>query len=250
MKKLSLLCVLSLVAFGCGDDDSSTTTRDGGSTTDSGTTTDGGSEGFNFRTDAPSAYTQVDRSGMPAVSTALVSAPMKNAYNAGSPANDVMGTDCANDVTTCTWAGEFVNSLTGIHQLTPNGGVPLDDQLESLGLTACGNSNEDGGSALACVAQEVATDLMVARLVVPDVITIDTGADAGFPNGRRLSDPVMDITLAILLLDLSVDNQGAGTFLDLDPDMDGDQPLNPDANDIPFKTAFPYVADPHAPGGS
>ena len=56
------LLTSSLLAFGCGDDDPVGTDAGTDSGTDSGTGGD-----FTFRSDAVTAYTQVDRIGMPAV---------------------------------------------------------------------------------------------------------------------------------------------------------------------------------------
>ena len=54
----------------------------------------------------------------------------------------------------------------------------------------------------------------------------------GFPNGRRLADDVVDIELKVL--------EGALTGAKTDVFTDG---VN--ANDVPFTTTFPYVAQPH-----
>jgi hypothetical protein len=62
------------------------------------------------------------------------------------------------------------------------------------------------------------------------------GDTAGFPNGRRLSDDVVDIALRVVM----------GVLLPgHDPDAEtlGD---GVNANDVPFQSAFPYVAYPHA----
>jgi hypothetical protein len=60
-----------------------------------------------------------------------------------------------------------------------------------------------------------------------------TRPDGGrFPNGRRLADPVIDVTLAALFLDLT--KEPVTRFVAL--------PLNPPANDVPFRTVFPYLA--------
>lgn len=77
--------------------------------------------------------------------------------------------------------------------------------------------------------------LTVAGAVVPDTLTINLDAPSGFPNGRRLQDPVIDVTLAILFLDLAT--HGADTFARL--------PLGPAANDRPFLTDFPFMAAPN-----
>ena len=73
-----------------------------------------------------------------------------------------------------------------------------------------------------------------ASLVIPDTIKLNMALPAGFPNGRRLQDPAPDITLAILLLDMT--KHSAATFVNL--------PLNPAVNDLPFLTVFPFAAAP------
>ena len=72
----------------------------------------------------------------------------------------------------------------------------------------------------------------VAGTVVPDTLTLVLGSNAGFPNGRLLSDPVIDVTLAVIFLDLS--RNGPGTLAGL--------PLNPPSNDVPFSSGFPFLA--------
>ena len=78
------------------------------------------------------------------------------------------------------------------------------------------------------------TGVTVAQAVVPDTLTLDLSATSGFPNGRKLADPVIDVTLAVIFLDLSVN--GPGTLAGL--------PLNPPANDVSFRDTFPYLAAP------
>jgi hypothetical protein len=60
------------------------------------------------------------------------------------------------------------------------------------------------------------------------------GDPAGFPNGRRLTDDVLDIAEQVMVGVLT----GAKTSL-------GD---GVDANDVPFRSSFPYVAFPHSGG--
>ena len=74
----------------------------------------------------------------------------------------------------------------------------------------------------------------VAGAVIPDTLTLNLSAPSGFPNGRRLQDPVIDVTLAVIFLDLGV--HSAALFAGL--------PVNPAANDRPFRTSFPYLAAP------
>jgi hypothetical protein len=65
--------------------------------------------------------------------------------------------------------------------------------------------------------------------VPPDVLIYDLKKPAAFPNGRALTDDVVDIVN--------------------DPRvLMNDMPF-PTANDVPFLTSFPYLAEPHAPPG-
>jgi hypothetical protein len=226
-----------LVLGACGDDGMGTPMEDDGGTMDDDAAVPddagGGSDdagemngddagtgpGFQFRDEGPDAYTRVDRMGMPAVSTALITS--KNEYNDDSPADDVMQ---VGDPAAPKWAGEIIDNLTSLHEA-------LDDDLQDAGLTPCG----EPGDASGCVQQEVASGVTVADLVVPDTITIDTTAEAGFPNGRMLPEPVMDVTLAVVLLDL---NEHTPTTL-------AELPLNPTENDVSFPGSFPYLAEPH-----
>lgn len=77
----------------------------------------------------------------------------------------------------------------------------------------------------------------VIDLVIPDTITIWPDRDIGFPNGRLLSDPVIDITLGVILLDINRAGQNAASFAAI--------PLNPPgATKGPIAT-FPFAALPN-----
>jgi hypothetical protein len=78
--------------------------------------------------------------------------------------------------------------------------------------------------------------LTLRSLIVPDTLKLDLSMPSGFPNGRDLDDPVIDITLAALFVDFTVTGQSPATFANL--------PLNPPANDRPFSTTFPFLGPP------
>ena len=145
------------------------------------------------------AADRVDRMGMPAVATAVITS--KNAYNQADPADDAAG----------AFVSEIVANVGALH-------AALDDDLTGLGLTPCATGD--------CVNQ-------AAPFVVPDVIRVAATQAPGFPNGRRLTDQVIDITLALILLDLNTHN--VTTLLG----------VNPTAGDLPFGARFPYLAPPH-----
>ncbi len=123
-----------------------------------------------------------------------------------------------------------------------------------LGLTACGSDPitatpaPTGGvtptptptpgpvsfNVQPCIDQIAVPGRSVAQLVLPDTISIDLGQPSGFPNGRRFDDPVIDVTLAVLLLDLKTHTPG--TLANI--------PLNPGGNIEKVSTTFPYFAPP------
>ena len=201
VRKIVLSSVfLGLVAAGCG----------GGS---SNNTIDTSTE-FSFATDAPTAYTQIDRHGAVEAGTVGIAAakglgiaPVRNLYNASNPVEDATG----------KWVPEITKSVTDLH-------AALDDDLIALGLTPASISK-----ALA----------QAGPVLVPDVIHYNPDQPTSYPNGRKLTDQVVDITIAAAMLDLSVPGQTLRTFADL--------PLNPAANDVSFKGSFPFLADPHSP---
>ncbi len=172
------------------------------STTEDTTT---GWDPFVFAPDPPENYTRVDRMGMPAVATAVIT--NKDMYNAANPTDDEMG----------MFLTEITTNVTGLHGA-------LDDDLLSLipSLVPC--------APVDCLQQ-------AGPLVVPDGLKIDLTIPAGFPNGRALTDQVIDITLAVLLLDLTAMGQTPTTL--------AEDPLNPPANDAEFLPDFPYLAPPN-----
>ena len=163
---------------------------------------------FDFRTDDPSAYNRIDRSGMPAISTALIAS--SDSYNQSDPVDDIAG----------TFVPEILNSLTALHGA-------LDTQLTGLGLTPCTVVGDGTGS---CAAFAV-------PLIIPDTVKLDTSVAAGFPNGRLLTDPVIAVTLAVALLELTGDPAPHA------PDaLVG--VVNPTANDVALPASFPFLAEP------
>lgn len=156
---------------------------------------------YEFDESDPDDYTQVDRMGMPAINTAVISD--KDIYNASGPADDATG----------MFVEQIEGNLSGLH-------AALDDDLMGADLVPCPIGQ--------CLAQ-------AGPLVVPDTLKIDLQQGAGFPNGRLPSDPVMDVTLAVVLLDLTVEGQTALSLVG----------VNPTANDREFSDEFPYFAAPH-----
>lgn len=127
--------------------------------------------------------------------------------------------------------------------------------LAALGLTACSDDDDAPAPPVTmapaptpsptattasfnvtrCLNQSIpGTGFTVAQAVVPDTLTINLAAASGFPNGRKLPEPVIDVTLAVIFLDLTKHA----------PDTLAKLPLNPPANDVAFRASFPYLAPP------
>lgn len=172
------------------------------------------SNDFTFATEGPEAYTLADRHGAVeagtvgiAAAAGLGQAPVRNLYNVSNPLEDASG----------KWVGEITKSVTFLHGA-------LDDDLRAAGL----------------IPASLPTSLAQAGpVLVPDVIHYNPDLPTSYPNGRNLTDQVVDLTIAAALLDLSQGGQTIRTLADL--------PLNPPANDVAFKSNFPYLADPHSP---
>lgn len=168
---------------------------------------------FEFSTATKDRYVRVDRTGEPALATALLSREttvsptgpggailnpgnaantfndQRDALNRGDPVNDAR--DFAGMLTT----GPQSNSLRNIH-------YKLGPALRALGLTPCSTeivtppSDNTQVDISVCVAQ-------AAPVILPDVITFDVNAAPGWPNGRSYDDPVVDRLLAASLLRIS-----------------------------------------------
>lgn len=201
--------VCATLAACSSDDDDNADDMDGDTPTDVVTTDPETTGDFAFSDAAFTDYTRVDRMGMPAVATVLIAS--KDSYNTSSPTDDAAG----------TFVPEIITSLTTLHDA-------LDDDLQGLSLTPCTMVGDGSGT---CVTT-------AAPFIVPDTISIDTSAAAGFPNGRLLTDPVIDVTLALALLELTGDPAPHAVT-----DLVG--VLNPAANDLEFNADFPFLADPH-----
>ena len=85
-----------------------------------------------------------------------------------------------------------------------------------------------------CLDQVATPGATVANLVVPDTLKLDLSKPSGFPNGRTLSDPVVDIMIAYVFLDLTKHSPMALANL----------PLDPSGNDVPLRSDFPYLGLP------
>jgi hypothetical protein len=178
------------------------------------------------------SFVQVSRLGMPLVNEVVIPVGLKDYFNASKPTADgaalplvqnpelprllnaVYGTEIPDsdpDTPGIQRADLISVFLTGVDGLNmPDGGTPSEMVRLNMSIPPC---------SMTC-----------SRLGVID------GDLAGFPNGRRLSDDIIDVSLRVVLGVLLPDHQALA-------DTIGD---GVDQNDVTFNSAFPYVGYPTA----
>jgi hypothetical protein len=140
---------------------------------------------------------QIDRKGRPAINTVFIPAnpfepnepSQKNSFNAGQPKDDQ-----------AKWRGEVVDTLKTLFSLNDGAGDDSSDDAKQI----------EG----------------LADVLLPDILTFDTGKADGFLNGRQLADDVIDAELSLI-------TEGAATTDCVSK------------NDRKFWPNFPYLATPH-----
>lgn len=176
------------------------------------------------------AFTQVSRLGMPLVNEVVIGLPDKDAFNASEPKDD---SQFATYVTNPTLPEllEILFSSAGAE--APNN-FPRNDLVTAF-LTGVPGLNQPAGVAAAEMLR-----LNPAIAAVPessqDDLGVLAGDNAGFPNGRRPIDDVVDAALRVAMGALTSDAPNRNT-----PFTDGVRvdPLN-------IQEAFPYLATPIA----
>ncbi len=184
------------------------------------------------------AYTQVSRLGMPLVNEVVIALQDKDRFNSSEPIND----------------GQFLKYVTNPElpklltllypSLFPTVPATPRNDLVTVFLTGVPGLNQPAnvrpGEMLRLNVETppapYSDGAWGKRLGVLD------GDVAGFPNGRRLSDDVVDIELKV----------AAGVLLGT-PLFPGTTPVpnagaltqSIPANDVPFMEHFPYLAAPH-----
>ena len=146
-------------------------------------------ETYDLDVAAPTTLRQIDRTGVPAVNVVLVPAARKDEYNMGSPEEDANGRFAADIVATLKALGTDDTNIGILAQVAVVHGDYLRLNLNTAN-TGTGGGNNSG---------------------------------AGFPNGRRLGDDVVDTLLFFIA------NQKP-------------LPDNVNANDVPFQDTFPFLA--------
>lgn len=170
-------------------------------------------------------FVQVSRLGNPLVNELLIPTQRKDEWNRGTPRDD--GRKFAN-----FFREPILAAL--INQLYPgvvNAPERNRDDIEAIFLTGLPNLNNTGTTR----AEMLRLNLSIAPTAAVGAgnrLGVVGGDNAGFPNGRRLEDDVIDIAEKAVAGAL----KGNAVALLLGDGVNG--------NDVPFQQTFPYQADP------
>ena len=173
------------------------------------------------------AYVQVSRLGQPLVNEVVIPRAAKDIFNSINPTEDAAALPYVLDPE----VPKLLSALFGI-QSPPS---PRQD-LVTIFLTGIPGLNQPPGVR---PSEMLRLNTGVTPSMNPNPMGVLGGDIAGFPNGRRLTDDVVDIALRAMAgaTPLTAQyNQGINAQL-------GDGVA---INDKVFLTVFPYVATPHA----
>ncbi|MFC0842690.1 DUF4331 domain-containing protein [Streptomyces noboritoensis] len=170
------------------------------------------------RKNASGGWSQVSRLGMPLVNEVVVPLKDKDKFNASAPWNDA-------DFLPYVTKPELPKLIESIYKIKAPA-EPRND-LVSVFLTGVKDLNQPPNVR---PAEMIRLNTAIAPSSSPKRLGVLDGDTAGYPNGRRLADDVVDISLQV------VEGELTGAKNDL-----GDA-VN--ANDAEFGKSFPYVALP------
>ncbi len=175
-------------------------------------------------------WVQVSRMGNPLVNEVVSSVALKDAFNNLPPAKDASTQGLVDRVN----SPEVPKRIQKIYGL-PAPATPRKD-LFSVFLTGVKGLNQPSNVTPAEMLRLNTNTPVTAN---PNRLGVLAGDKGGFPNGRRLTDDVVDIEVQTLEGALQTD----GSVKLVKALAAGDGVNN---NDVPFESQFPYVALPHA----
>jgi hypothetical protein len=169
-------------------------------------------------------WVQVSRLGNPLVNEVVIPLGKKDKFNRTTPDRDA---ELYGKYVTDPELAKVLNALFMIN--APETG--RTDIVQAL-LQGIPGLNEHSGKFAGTPVDTLKLNLGVPASATPDRFGVIGGDTAGFPNGRRLTDDVVDIELQVI----------AG-FL-----VDNKVPLGDgvDQSDVPYLDQFPYLAAPQS----
>lgn len=180
-------------------------------------------------------FVQVSRLGNPLINEVIIPLGKKDEWNAGNPADDATYKDRY-------LKPELAAIINTIYPTLPKARTSdRSDLVLILGQGVPGLNATNTGDTLYDMLR---LNMGIPPTKHPSRLGVLAGDLAGFPNGRRTWDDVVDIELRAVA-------DGYGSFLNKNFKLPNLTPNNMigdgcDANDKAFSKTFPYVADPWA----
>jgi hypothetical protein len=180
-------------------------------------------------------WVQVSRLGMPLVNEVVIPLLNKDVWNGSQPRDDAQFANYVTDP-------ELGRLLKGLYNIQvppqgPFGSADQRDDLIAIFLTGIPNLNQPANVK---PSEQIRLNVAIQPTANPNPLGVVAGDNQGYPNGRRLADDVTDISIKAV----------AGAAYPLFHPTFTPDPLaaqlgdGVNANDKPFRTAFPYLALP------
>ena len=191
-------------------------------------------------------WVQVSRLGAPLVNEVVVPANLKDFFNRSTPDKDAQFLAKV----TNPEVPQLIEGIYGVPNPNRLAGAQQRPDLVQAFLTGVPKLNAtalNANNASPAPAEYLRLNLGIAPSANPKRLGAVAGDPAGFPNGRRLSDDVVDAALQVLE-GVLIPNQNPRVKAAVKGLGDG-----VDRNDRAFLRSFPYVADPNSgsrPAGS
>ena len=170
------------------------------------------------RKDSDGHYRQVSRLGMPLVNEVVIPLKDKDRFNASRPRNDGQFASYVTDPE----LPKLIEAVYGID--APD--TPRNDLVQVF-LTGVPGLNKPAGVR---PSEQLRLNTSIPPSEEPNRLGVIGGDTAGFPNGRRLTDDVVDIALQVVEGELTGSPNDLGDAVNV--------------NDVPFEDTFPYLALP------
>jgi len=179
------------------------------------------------------AWTQVSRLGSPLVNEVVIGLVDKDRFNASEPKNDADAVDGFADYVTNPTLPALLEILFGVKAPTL---FPRADLVQAFLTGVPGLNQPTGVTASEMLRLNVTTAELDAASQNP--LGVIAGDTAGFPNGRRPGDDVVDIALRVVM----------GVLLSATDAPDGQLAYTDGAevNATMFDSTFPYFKTPLA----
>jgi len=190
---------------------------------------------FKSPTNESGDFVQVSRLGMPLVNEIVIGLKDKNLFNASKPAGDAQFLDYVTNPT----LPEILELLFGGAGVQAPNNFPRNDLVAAF-LTGVEGLNKLGVSEM----QRLNTAIAPTAAAAQNRLGVLAGDNAGFPNGRRPGDDVVDIELRVAMGVLC--HAFPGVFCTPADAPSGGLPFTDGTLQDPsqFDSTFPYLRTP------